>query len=128
MANNPNSPENLLTPWLVTMDDYAMGARVYDQDITGFEMALLAHILEFADRHNKLYEMLLWLGSEEASTYFAKASDYSEAVYREFLIIDDLSDFDGLEDNSEFVADYLDGIRGWIQENRQDLPAKLELN
>ena len=128
MANNPNAPENLLTPWLITMDDYAMGARVYDKDITGFEKALLAHILEFADQHNKLYEMLLWLGTDEARSYFSSASDYSEAMYTEFEFIDDLSGFDDLDDDPEFVTNYLDEIRGWIHQNRQELPVTLELN
>ena len=128
MANNPNAPENLLTPWLVAMDDYAMGARVYDKDISGFEKALLAHILEFSDRHNKLYEMLRWLGTDDAEIYFASASDHSEAMYREFQIIDDLSGYDDLDDDPEFVANYLDEIRGWIQENYQDFPVALELN
>ena len=128
MANNPNAPENILTPWLVNMDDYSMGARVYDKDMSGFEMALLAHILEFSDKNHKLYEMLCWLGTEEAKLFFTNASEHSEAIYREFQIIDDLTDFPELADDPEFIDSYLAGIRGWIQENYQELPVALKLN
>ena len=128
MTRNPNSPENLLTPWLAKMDDYAMECRVYDRELSGFAMALLAHILEFSDEHNKLYEMLLWLGTDEAKNYMATASDHSETLHREFQIINELTGLVDIEDDPEFVVEYLDSIRGWIEENRQDIPALLELN
>ena len=74
MTNNPNSPENLLKPWLINIDNFAMGCRVYDKHIPDFEAAILAHILEFADRHQKLFEMRNWLTTKEAESFFANAS------------------------------------------------------
>jgi len=136
MSNNPNSPENLLKPWLVDIDNFAMGCRVYDKHIPDFEAAILAHILEFADRHQKLFEMRNWLTTKEAELFFANASDYSEDVYREFQLMNDLDFFsypiDSDEENSEFnfeyIAEYLEDIRYWIREKRYDFPVVLELH
>jgi hypothetical protein len=134
MSNNPNSPENLLKPWLKDIDHFAMECRVYDKHIPEFEAAILAHILEFADQHQKLFEMLHWLTTQEAELFFANASDYSEDVYREFQLINGLdsfsldSDEEDFEFDPEYISEYLEDIRYWIREKRYDFPVVLELH
>jgi len=123
---NPNSPENLLLPWLEAMDDYAMACRVYEKPLSGFEQSLLAHLLEFSDQHNKLYEMLMWLRTDEARLLFSNASSHSQAVYDEFEVLDGFTFMADLDD-PEFIEEYEADVRGWISEYRQNLPTTLEL-
>jgi len=123
---NPNSPENLLLPWLEAMDDYAMGCRVYEKPLSGFAQSLLAHLLEFSDQHKKLSQMLMWLGTDEAKSFFSSASSHSQAVYDEFKVLSGYAFMADLDD-PEFMADYEDYAREWIEEFSQKLPATLEL-
>ena len=61
---NPNSPDNLLVPWI-----NSNSRRFYEYgngNNAAFGRTLLACIFDFADSHNKLLEMFNWLKSNEA--------------------------------------------------------------
>ena len=126
MTYNPNSPDNLLMPWLEAMDEYEMEARFNDRNLSGFTQSLLAHILEFSDEHNKLYQMLMWLKTDEAKSFFSNASSHSQAIYNEFQILDGYTFMSDLND-PEFMDDYLSYAREWIEEFHQNLPSSLKL-
>ena len=123
---NPNSPENLLLPWLEAMDDYAMACRVNEKPLSGFEQSLLAHLLQFSDQHKKLYQMLMWLRTDEAKSFFSNASSHSQALYDQFEVLNGFTFMADLND-PEFIEDYEADTRGWIEEYRQNLPTTLAL-
>jgi hypothetical protein len=126
MNSNPNSPENLLKPWLDQMDEFANHLRVIDRNDLPLQSILLAHLLNFADQHQKLFEMLFWMKSEDGKRFFLSASEYSSTIYSEFELVYNFADFS--DDDQEFVVDSLEVVRHWIQEKSGYVPFELKLN
>ena len=95
--NNPNSPENILGEWLqlISSDIKSRTFVVNGLDVT--TGALLAIILEFADKHSKLQEMYEWLTSKDGH-YFLRREEYQPAgnmVKSELFMFDNDLDDDG---------------------------------
>ena len=134
MNSNPNSPENLLKPWLDQMDEYANHLRVIDRNDLPLQSIFLAHLLNFADQHQKLFEMLFWMKSEDGERFFLSASEYSSTIYSEFefvynsanLFVYNFADFPD-DDDQQFVDDALEVVRHWIQEKSGYVPFELKL-
>ena len=93
LDNNPNSPENLLAPWML-----ANTRRFYEYGNGNtyiFGQIILLHILEFADKHDKFMDMFRWMCTPEATDFF-----YSEecnptgewVMYQYEKIINEISD------------------------------------
>jgi hypothetical protein len=126
IEDNPNSPENLLGPWLIMMDDFMFSHRVEDRDTTPPLYAITAHILDFADQKGKLVEMINWLATDDAKEYFKNASSFSSDIYSELVWLISLQDPwapEDIENQNEFFG----FLRGWILEKSQELPHYLEL-
>jgi hypothetical protein len=126
IADNPNSPENLLGPWLIMMDDFMFSHFVEDRELTPPRYAIVAHLLDFADQNGKLVEMINWLATDDAKEYFKNASSYSSDIYSELvwlISLQDPWDPEDIENQNEFFG----FLRGWILEKTQELPSYLEL-
>ena len=124
---NPNSPENLLGKWF-----YAIDKHVIDHNLTGSEKEIaigkgaLAHLLEFADRHNKLIEMYNWLMESEGQLFLMNNSRISDFVFHESRSLSFI--VNGEEElYPEDFEDAIEIIRAWIHENACLLPAYLTL-
>ena len=134
MNSNPNSPENLLKPWLDQMDEYANLLRVIDRNDLPLQSIFLAHLLNFADQHQKLFEMLFWMKSVDGERFFLSASEYSSTIYSEFefvynsadLFVYNFADFPD-DDDQQLVDDALEVVRHWIQEKSGYVPFELKL-
>jgi hypothetical protein len=81
-AENPNSPDKLFGNWLrlntLNFREREHGPLDKVADI------LLAHILDFADKHGKLNQMYDWISSEHGVAFFAdKAQEpFGEEINR----------------------------------------------
>ncbi len=105
--DNPNSPENLLVPWINsnTTRFYAYG----NGDTATFGKTLLACIFDFAQSHNKLLEMYKWLDSREASDILLskaceKSGEWILDAYEEMVQL-----VNKLENEEEYTNDESDG-------------------
>ena len=126
IADNPNSPENLLGPWLIMMDDFMFSHIVEDRELTPPRYAIVAHLLDFADQKGKLLEMINWLATDDAKEYFKNASSYSSDIYSDLVSLmsyQDPFDPEDIESQNEFI----EFLREWILEKTQELPSYLEL-
>ena len=110
MNSNPNSLEKLLKPWLDQMDEYAIHLRVIDRNDLPLKSIFLAHLLDFADQHQKLFVMLFWMKSEDGERFFLSASEYSSTIYSEFEFVYNFADFPG-DDDQQLVDDALEVVR-----------------
>jgi hypothetical protein len=128
MNSNPNSPENLLKPWLDQMDEYANHLRVIDRSDLPLQSIFLSHLLNFADQHQKLFEILFWMKSEDGERFFLSASEYSSTIYSEFEFVYNFAAFPDDDDDEELVDDALEVVRHWIHEKSGYVPFELMLN
>lgn len=124
--SNPNSPDNLLGKWFEQIEIFAI-----DHDLIGTEQeyvlarGCIAHILEFADQHNKLIQMYNWLISNEGDKFLQDHSRPSQLVSSE---LKDLS-FDInwenyiLHDEVNSIA----ALREWMGFFAYPLPSQLKL-
>ncbi len=124
--NNPNSPENLLAPWI-----NANTRRFFEYgngDTQAFGRILLLHILGLADSHNKLIEMYNWLSTNEAREFlWSEQCDPSgewilNAYYEMKAPIDRYED-SGKKVTDDFVKNVIDSY----YENWEPLKYELEL-
>jgi hypothetical protein len=125
--DNPNSPENLLVPWINsnTTRFYAYG----NGDTVTFGKTLLACIFDFADSHNKLLEMYNWLDSQEArDVLLSEACDTSggwilDAVEQMVQLVNKLEN-DTDDDTDEIIKKIIDENAYYLEPLRYDLVLK----
>jgi hypothetical protein len=92
LDTNPNSPKNLLAPWIL-----ANTRRFYEHGNGNtyiFGQIILLHILEFADKHHKFMDMFRWMSTSEAAEFFysEECDPAGEWVMNQFeRIIDEAS-------------------------------------
>ena len=97
---NPNSPEIVLGGWLKLISADIAGHEFVINDLDVTAGALLAMILEFADKHSRLLEMYEWLTSTEGHE-FLRRDEYQPAGN---MVKSELFMFDNdLESNLEFT-------------------------
>ena len=99
---NPNAPEIVLGDWLQKMSASIVNLSFVVNDYDETKCALLAIILEFADRQNKLCEMYHWLTSLEGNELLSR-EEYQVAgnmIKGELFMFDnDVDDEIGYPDN-----------------------------
>lgn len=125
---NPNSPDNLLSPWLESLDSYQANHDLVGSDNEYiFSKGVLAHILDFADQNNKLIQMYNWLISSEGNAYLLKSSRTSEFVCDHLRSLSFEVSF-GRIVSPEYFDETAIELREWIQDNTCLLPSYLALN
>ena len=99
--DNPNSPENLLAPWLLS--NMYRHFEIGNKGTASLGKWLLAGILIFADEHNKSVEMYKWIISDEGKSFFNSRDP--EGRY----VLNALTELEW-------------SINNWVNKNKVDIP------